>query len=50
MTYKIGPCGILKKTEKNKIRRCILTLSHFCIGKNQLLLVKYWLNLTKLEN
>ena len=26
--YKIGLCSTLKKTEKNKIRRCILTLSH----------------------
>ena len=23
------PCSTLKKTEKNKIRKCILTLSHF---------------------
>lgn len=27
--HKIDPCDIPKKTEKNQIRRCIFTLSHF---------------------
>ena len=46
--HKIDPCSTLKKTKNNKIRKCILSLSHFLA--EFIHAIKYRLNFTKVEN